>query len=75
MPHFNHHRGEGHNRRKATDYPYSDTSYSQEWQRWGNSVRRTEDKVTVREGRREHNESKAIDPDVPVLVLLREGVR
>ena len=70
--HLNHQRGEGYNRRKAADYPYSDTSYNQEWQRWGNAVRRKQDKVTVREGRREYNESKALDPDVPVLVLHRE---
>jgi len=35
-------------------------------------VRRKQDKVTVREGRREYNESKMLDPDVPVLVLHRE---
>ncbi len=36
------------------------------------SVDFKQDKVTVREGRREYNESKMLDPDVPVLVLHRE---
>ena len=70
--HLNHHRGEGHNRRKATDHCYSDTSYLQECQRLASSERRRADRVTVREGRRAHEESKALDPDVPVLVLHRE---
>jgi hypothetical protein len=70
--HLNHQRGEGHNRRKAADYPYSDTSYLQEVQGLARSQRRRDDRTTAREGRHAHEASKAIDPDVPVLVLLRE---
>ena len=73
--HLNHQRGEGHNRRKATDHCYSDTSYLQEVQGLARSQRRRDDRTTAREGRHAHEASKAIDPDVPVLVLLREGVR
>lgn len=69
---MNHQRGEGHNRRKATDHCYSDTPYNQECQLLASSERRRDDRVTVREGRQEYNESKALDPDVPVLVLHRE---
>ena len=70
--HLNHQRGEGHEPRNATEYCYSDTSYLQECQRLARSQRRRDDRVTVREGRQEYNESKALDPDVPVLVLHRE---
>ena len=69
---MNHQRGEGYNRRQRGS---SDTSFNQECQRLANSERRRDDRVTVREGRREYNEGKALDPDVPVLVLHREGAR
>ena len=72
MPHFNHQRGEGHNRRKAMDYPYSDTSFNQECQLLATSERRRDDRVTVREGLREHEEARLLDPDVSVLDLHRE---
>ena len=67
--HLNHQRGEGYTRRHRGS---SDTSYLQECQRLANSERRRDDRVTVREGRRAHEEGKALDPDVPVLVLHRE---
>ena len=70
--HLNHHRGEGHNRRKATDYCYSDTSYLQGLQREARSHRRRDDRATVREGWCEHEEGKVLDPDVSVLDLHRE---
>ena len=45
--HLNHQRGDTFRRRRATDYPYSDTGYNQENQARGNIDRRREDKRTA----------------------------
>jgi hypothetical protein len=70
--HINHRRGEGFNRRKAADYPYNDSSYHQGIQAAARKVRRRDDGRTTREGLRAYREQGQLDPDVPLLVLLRE---
>jgi hypothetical protein len=51
MPHINHRRGE--TRRKATDYPYNDSSYHQEIQRERNQAEKEKGRREIKEASRE----------------------
>ena len=57
--HINHQRGEGHNRRKAADYPYNDSSYHQGIQAAARKARRREGRERGSEGVRAYRDEEA----------------